>query len=153
MLGLLVRDEWQWPFLDMNSSCIIPARDHDGFRTKSNHSSSPRVDLETENNIYRLANCLPQEKRSKCYFCVLDNFKWRKRTSKLINLVCPFSSFPWIFFSLLSVVHSLWVFRLVVQFMVANSLIFIVKSTLNIRVQRGRRKLFKTFFSLSFFFC
>lgn len=48
MLGLLVRDEWQWPFLDINSSCIIPARDKDGFRTKYNHSSSSCVDLETE---------------------------------------------------------------------------------------------------------
>lgn len=57
-----------------------------------------------------------------------------------------------IFFSLFSVALSFWVFRLVVQFMVANSLIFIVKSALNFRIQRGRRKLFKTFFSFSFFF-
>lgn len=60
--------------------------------------------------------------------------------------------FSMIFFSLLSVVHSFWVFRLVVQYMVANSLIFIVKSALNFTIQRGRRKLFKTFSPFLFFF-
>lgn len=53
------------------NTCQGPRR----LQDKEQSQLLPRVDLETENNIYRLANCLPQEKRSKCYFCVLANFK------------------------------------------------------------------------------
>lgn len=70
MLGLLVRDEWQWPFLDINSSYIIPARDKDGFRTITVQC----VDLEIEKKHLQISKLLATRKKKQMLFLCLRQF-------------------------------------------------------------------------------